>query len=676
MTDVFKLCRVEYGINDSVVGAWKWHRLSHPRLPSRIETAARYVGVCRRISRALPPPEEGGLSWLEGEGRVDGRLIAVGFQRVPPMEWIRGLRGEPRRLVDFLSFWDATQGRPETVGSSYNSSPEDAFAFWASGIPMRLARRLPSSSWHAAVGRDGRVRPGRVAALAELSQRITSYATVARISRRRLRALLQFDSETLRAAGAGLTARVDWRRLREADELVREQRSALRATGAPAEDWCLPYAGAIVGLRAAGARVGWTDSRHDGLAEAVEAFGADRIASMWPDIEPHLPTVAEALRTGARPTATAGLVEWAEDTMSSADKLSEAAGCKKVHVHVALGGNTKSFTSSAVVAGGSAIVHAASGTLVHALPGSVVHAAPGAIVRDIGGEIHAAPGAIVVRDDDTLSAEARVALAAIAVQVDVAPVLRGRPLCPAYPNLPLMYSRRLALGETPVQLSHGQLTRREAHEWCLAGCLLRPEVIATPQDWIVRGFGLDLLNGRRPRSVLLARWLVAIHARGAWGQLTRERVMHGPARQTRTVRWIDVLDEIQDVDLVEGARTHVEDAFRRCSERMQRLHASGDPESDVVLTPVPEWAQHLPEGVRVLRTPRQLFREGKELNQCVGSYGYAVANGQCVILSVSAAHARSTAEVAPDGKSVFQHRGAGNADPPRECETLLRRVVG
>lgn len=158
----FEMCQTEYGIDDSTTGARHWARLSSIRPQRPIDTAAAYVGVCRRLARGCPPPECGGPPWLEGEGRTDGRLVAVGFRHVPPSEWIRGERrdGRPaRRLVDFLAWWEATQKRPETVGSSHNGDPDQAFQLWSAGPFVRAALRgVAVEAWQYFASR-GRLHP-------------------------------------------------------------------------------------------------------------------------------------------------------------------------------------------------------------------------------------------------------------------------------------------------------------------------------------------------------------------------------------------------------------------------------------------------------------------------------------------------------------------------------------
>jgi hypothetical protein len=189
----------------------------------------------------------------------------------------------------------------------------------------------------------------------------------------------------------------------------------------------------------------------------------------------------------------------------------------------------------------------------------------------------------------------------------------------------------------------------------------------SPEQYIT----VDLPGAPWVRSVTIARWLRAVHARGAWTQLTRERDIHGPAGQhVRAALWSRV-DEIQDVDLVEGASTTVLAAFERAAQRAARTLAALDPESDVELAP-PPW--RLPEGMRALTTPRQLATEGRDMGHCVAAYGPAVQAGQSVIIALSVAGQRSTAELSRDGR-VYQHRGPKDGEPAPEHRQVLQAFV-
>lgn len=236
-------------------------------------------------------------------------------------------------------------------------------------------------------------------------------------------------------------------------------------------------------------------------------------------------------------------------------------------------------------------------------------------------------------------------------------------LAPSYPRVSEEQAARLARGETPVELSNGQLTKKEAHLWLLSGG-------GDPLAWLCQ----RLPAGSPPvRSFAVARWLIDVHRRGAWEALTRERVIHGPAGQRITVRYLDRVDEIQDADLVRGPATGVDAAFVRAAARFGEewlAQARGDHR---VLQPLPRgW--RLYRCMRHLCTPAALVREGEQMRHCVGSYVSAVESGQSVILALNVTGHRSTAELSPSGR-VLQHRGPGNSDPHPLCERALGRFL-
>lgn len=124
---------------------------SHATGPRRYPNVRSYVLHCRQLARGT-----GRELVLEGEGRIDGRLVAAGYQRVPAAEWILGLRrdaGAPRTLADFVLWYEAHSPRPDRVGSEYNTTPEVAYAVWTARPEMRVAceRYIPPEHWHCAL---------------------------------------------------------------------------------------------------------------------------------------------------------------------------------------------------------------------------------------------------------------------------------------------------------------------------------------------------------------------------------------------------------------------------------------------------------------------------------------------------------------------------------------------
>ncbi|RPH40632.1 MAG: hypothetical protein EHM87_21700 [Burkholderiales bacterium] len=235
-------------------------------------------------------------------------------------------------------------------------------------------------------------------------------------------------------------------------------------------------------------------------------------------------------------------------------------------------------------------------------------------------------------------------------------------LCPAYPNTTVERAARLALGDTPVQLSMGILTKKEAHEWLRDGW-------QDPLSWLVAKLAMPGVP--RLRSVSIVRWLHEVQRRGAWAQLTKARTVHGPGGVVAEVRYIDRIDEIQDEDLVRWAKTLVEEAFAHAAERLGAAWQERMFHDHTPLAQPPKWKLYQ-NSMRVLNTPAELAAEGRDLQHCVGGYEYAVRSGQSVILGINVRGNRSTAELTPEGQ-VRQHRGLQNRDPHPWCQAVLDR---
>jgi len=224
-----------------------------------------------------------------------------------------------------------------------------------------------------------------------------------------------------------------------------------------------------------------------------------------------------------------------------------------------------------------------------------------------------------------------------------------------------MLARRLVLGESPARLSGGILSRKEAHEWCAAGA---PPI----NDWLA-----DRLGVPRHRSVKVIRWLAHCRQSGRWAALERQREVCLPGGGVRIWAVIDILDEIQDADIHTG-KDSVDAVLRRAAQRKGEAWLEKAMQDHRILAPLPRWAQKLPKGVRILRTPSQLAREGREMSHCVGGYAQAVERGQCHILAISTRHGRSTVELAPN-LDIVQHYGPRNGAPPQRNEALLRAFL-
>jgi hypothetical protein len=98
------------------------------------------------------------------------------------------------------------------------------------------------------------------------------------------------------------------------------------------------------------------------------------------------------------------------------------------------------------------------------------------------------------------------------------------------------------------------------------------------------------------RSALLARWLLDVHRRGGWGALERSRPLHGPGGVTLEWRYLDRLDEVQDVDLARGVRTHVDAAFRSSAERLGEALETLNPYEERFMNETTPTVRRIPHG--------------------------------------------------------------------------------
>jgi len=235
-------------------------------------------------------------------------------------------------------------------------------------------------------------------------------------------------------------------------------------------------------------------------------------------------------------------------------------------------------------------------------------------------------------------------------------------LAPAYPNVCMDMAIEIFRGRSPVELSDGQLTRAEAHRWLTES----PDEPAL--SWFVHAHDVPAV-----RAIELARWLVDVRRRGGWGQLTKTRVIHGPAGQHVEWQFLDRLDEIQVEDLVNGPRTSPEVAFQHAAERVGDSWNAKYANDWRVLAPLPKGWKLYPS-MRHLNTPGSLIKEGREMGHCVGGYVDAVERGRSVILSLDVRGHRSTVELTPTG-SVLQHQGYRNSAPHEFCERVLQRFL-
>jgi len=240
-------------------------------------------------------------------------------------------------------------------------------------------------------------------------------------------------------------------------------------------------------------------------------------------------------------------------------------------------------------------------------------------------------------------------------------------VCPSYPKVFVLAAIRIARGETPVQLSNGVLTKKEAHEWLSSGM-----DDMYPVDWLLRN--ITIVPQGKVKSPLLARWLLAAEKRGGLGQLTRVRVQYGPRGQRMEFRFVDVIDHVTEADLVNGPNTTIEDAFQSASNRGGEEYARRFEEDFRSIGKEPAVWKLIP-GARYLKTPSALVNEGREMKHCAGTYIRNVEEGYSAVVAMNLNGARSTFEVRIEDNVVTQHMGLNDKRPPQVCIEALEGMM-
>ncbi|MFM7011722.1 MAG: PcfJ domain-containing protein [Betaproteobacteria bacterium] len=235
-------------------------------------------------------------------------------------------------------------------------------------------------------------------------------------------------------------------------------------------------------------------------------------------------------------------------------------------------------------------------------------------------------------------------------------------MCPAYPKVGLTVARDIFAGKPPAKI-FPELTKKEAHRYLAGGAAI------PVNQWLARQLSTPM-----HRSVRVIRWFARLQARGAWGPMERERVAHGPAGEQRKYRYVDILDEIQDID-VHAFGEGVERVFERALERQLESFLEKLRTDHRVIGAHPAWLSHLPRSIRLLDTPSKLVAEGDELGHCVGGYSRAVESGSVIILGVSTKNGRSTIELDVQSLEIYQHHAAKNADPHPRDAALAKAAV-
>jgi len=166
-----------------------------------------------------------------------------------------------------------------------------------------------------------------------------------------------------------------------------------------------------------------------------------------------------------------------------------------------------------------------------------------------------------------------------------------------------------------------------------------------------------------PRSMLIANWLLAKQDWAGWNR--RFEYGYGPNGAMRSISPKDLLDEIWDRDLVNGARTKPDTVFRSVlarssDDRLDQLYKRNLPFKAM------PWSEKY--GVRQIKDERSLVSEASRLSNCAAGYADECRDGSCYIVVVG----NSMAELSPSGK-IYQHLSYHNQDPSRKDKDALSK---
>lgn len=229
-------------------------------------------------------------------------------------------------------------------------------------------------------------------------------------------------------------------------------------------------------------------------------------------------------------------------------------------------------------------------------------------------------------------------------------------LTPQYPRIGIELSAKICLGLTTPTNESG-LSSKLAHQWMVAGA---PSEVAI---WLA-----DHLQTPRHRSVKVVQWMDYLKRKGWWGEMEKSRTQRIAGEEHRfTV--LQILDEIMEEDIVSG-KEGVNVVLHRASARGGEEFFAKNKEDFRTLRSKPWWVEKMPKGTHYLNTPAALAWEGKHMDHCVGTYISAVENAKTNIVSVETRYGRSTVELGNE-LHIHQHRGVGNAEPPKRNKQLV-----
>jgi hypothetical protein len=219
---------------------------------------------------------------------------------------------------------------------------------------------------------------------------------------------------------------------------------------------------------------------------------------------------------------------------------------------------------------------------------------------------------------------------------------------------------KLILGQTPKQI-FPFLTTKEANDFCFQG--QAPD----PKDWLwarLRKKWPEIPETRTP-SLAVIRWLEGIYV-DPDRKAACERMRHGYLMgQNVDGSVLSRLDEIADVDIVPSPLETLE----RAAQRQAQAAWKGED----TLAEEYTWEKHLPEGVKPIRSFKELWEHGRAMRHCVASYASRIHEGENQILMITTEDGISTACIEKD--KCVEHRCYANGDPTKSCKDLLAKAL-
>lgn len=168
-------------------------------------------------------------------------------------------------------------------------------------------------------------------------------------------------------------------------------------------------------------------------------------------------------------------------------------------------------------------------------------------------------------------------------------------------------------------------------------------------------------------------------------QFTKKRIAYGAAGQRREYTYKDLISELQDEDLTNGAKSSVTKVFENLQNRLSASEKAKLEErikrGKNRIFPITKLNKDTND-VKILRNELQLFEEGEKLGHCVGGYGNACyypdeKTGLPKSLIVSTGN--TTAELNPNIKNnlvdSYQIQGKNNSAPSEEEIQKIRNFV-